>query len=406
MYRRTVGIATLVALIGFALAGCNGLQRLSREADNQFERGNFQEAFTHYRDACKRYTWVANVCFKWGLVAQRLKAYDDAKEAYQLTMRANPRIPSVYNNLGAIAWIQRDLVSAERYFRKAIELDPSNSVEAHNNLAMVLMKKGQTKLALDELRHAKNKWPKPQVMSTLQVNLGRAYFQLGKFRESLGEYLQALEIDPSNVHAHNNLSVIYAKMEQYQKARLHLTITRKLRPDDVAPYYNLGIVAFLEGKFKESVRSNKDALRRSPSYVRAYNNMAMAYYRLGDFKLASDALTESLRIDNRYGAAYNGLAVLAIARSQHREAIRLLARAIALTPKVATFHFNLGLTYFKTKEYSKALSAFERAHELDPEFPGVQENIRALRNLIDSKSGGSTLPYSSIRWRLGGGQVR
>ncbi|MCA9521763.1 MAG: tetratricopeptide repeat protein [Myxococcales bacterium] len=406
MYRQIVASAAALATIALLSSGCNGLQSARRDADLHYQRGQWSEALVRYRDACRKYSWVVSVCFKWGLVAQRLKRYDEAKEAYRLTLRANPRIPSVYNNLGAIAWIQRELSDAERHFRKAIELDPSNSVEAHNNLAMVLLRKGQTKLALEELVHAKNKWPKPQLMSTLQVNLGRAYFQLGKFRESLSEYLQALESDPNNVHAHNNLGVIYAKMQQFQNARLHLSITLKLRPDDVAPYYNLGIVAFLEGKYGQSVQSNKDALRHAPRYVRAYNNMAMAYYRLGDFKLANDALQESLRIDNRYGAAYNGLAVLAIARSRYGEAIRLLSKAIDLTPRVATFHFNLGLTYFKTKAYAKALSAFERAQELDPEFPGVQENIKALRNLIDNRSGGSLLPYPRIRWRLGGGQVR
>lgn len=398
--------AALFGAVTLILVGCNGFQALKRAADHHFERGEWEAARERYKEACTRYNWVATACFRWGLVAQQLKAYEEAKQAYRMTLLAQPRTPAAHNNLGAIAWIQRDLATAEQHFRRALELDRSNSIEARNNLGMVLLKRGKARHALELLENAKHKWPRPQVMSTLRTNLGRAYFQLGQYRESLSEYRQAIEIDPKNVHAHNNLGVIYAKLRRFHSARLHLVIVRKLRPDDGGSYYNLGIVAFLEGQYRESVRSNLDALKRAPRHLHAYNNVAMAYYRLGDFTRANGALVKSLRIDTRYGAAYNGLAVLAIARTDYKQAIRLLGKAIDLMPRVATFHFNLGLSHFKTRAYRKALTAFEQAHALDPKLPGVLENITALRTLIDTRSGGITLPHSSLRWRIGGGRMR
>lgn len=47
---------------------------------------------------------------------------------------------------------------------------------------------------------------------------GNIFFKLKKIQEAYGEYLQAIEIDPTHGNAYNNLANLYYMAKQYQKA--------------------------------------------------------------------------------------------------------------------------------------------------------------------------------------------
>jgi tetratricopeptide (TPR) repeat protein len=76
--------------------------------------------------------------------------------------------------MGLIIQREGDLAKAEKYYRMAIESNPKNLM-AHNNLGVVLMKKGEPDAAAEEFRASG--------LSLSFANLGILYKNEGKMKE-------------------------------------------------------------------------------------------------------------------------------------------------------------------------------------------------------------------------------
>jgi tetratricopeptide (TPR) repeat protein len=67
----------------------------------------------------------------------RAGRFDEALEAYQRAVRANDALGvDVYLKLGNLRFRRQDVAEAERYWARALELDPENAI-VRNNLAAV-----------------------------------------------------------------------------------------------------------------------------------------------------------------------------------------------------------------------------------------------------------------------------
>ena len=76
---------------------------------------------------------LAQLQKNFGDLLYRLGRYDDAFEAYQRAVKANPDIGSdVYLKLGNIRFRRRDRDEAVRCWERALELDPENAIVRTN----------------------------------------------------------------------------------------------------------------------------------------------------------------------------------------------------------------------------------------------------------------------------------
>ena len=92
------------------------------------------------------------------------------------------------------------------------------------------------------------------------VNLGVAYYELGKHQEEIESYKQAIEINPDYADAHYNLGYTYDEL----------------------------------GKYKDAIESYKQAIRIDPDYADAHYNLACSYSLLGDVNKALESLGRSI----------------------------------------------------------------------------------------------------------------
>jgi tetratricopeptide (TPR) repeat protein len=67
-----------------------------------------------------------------------------------------------------------------------------------------------------------------------QRGAGRKAARLTLLQQAKGRFEQVLEADPENVTAHYNLALVYAELDQPEKAGLHRQLHEKYRPDDHA----------------------------------------------------------------------------------------------------------------------------------------------------------------------------
>ncbi|XP_022258196.1 transmembrane and TPR repeat-containing protein CG4050-like [Limulus polyphemus] len=121
----------------------------------------------------------------------------------------------VYFTLGTLALENGNPASAERWFRKAIEMNPSDR-SALFNLALLLTKENRHPEALDFLKQLL-KHHSSHVKGLLL--LGDIYItQMKNLDEAETCYKKILQVDPNNVQGLHNLCVVYLHRGQLKQA--------------------------------------------------------------------------------------------------------------------------------------------------------------------------------------------
>lgn len=116
---------------------------------------------------------------------------DEAKDAYERALRADPKHADAHVNLGRMLHEEGAPAAAEQHYRAALESDPGHATAA--------------------------------------FDLGVALEDLGRIEEAIKAYKRALTLDPQNADAHYNLAGIYERRGEKQAALRHLKSYRAIQ---------------------------------------------------------------------------------------------------------------------------------------------------------------------------------
>jgi superkiller protein 3 len=149
-----------------------------------------------------------------------------AEEHYQAALAASPeQFPEAYYNYGVLLRNQGKFDEAEKVFRKAAALVPSNDA-AHNNLGYLLEREGKLSDAAAEYSKAIDANPASR---QAHFNLGRILVNRQEFPEAIDQFLQTLtpvdEDTPSYLYA---LGAAYGRAGDNAKALAYLQQAKEL----------------------------------------------------------------------------------------------------------------------------------------------------------------------------------
>jgi lipoprotein NlpI len=113
---------------------------------------------------------------------------------------------------------------------------------------------------------------------------------INELTEAMHDLEKAIELNPKNAEAHDDLGVIYAKQEQYGEAIKHFSST----------------------------------IRLDPSYQKGYHNLAMAYYLVKQDDLALDTVDKALALNpqDRNSVLLKAVILTALGKLQEAQALR------------------------------------------------------------------------------------
>ncbi len=190
------------------------------------------------------------------------KKYEIALEEFTLAANVDPSFGFAFNGLGLVnAALKRD-ADADRYFKRAIDLEPTNS-EAHNNYGNFLCSRGRYKDSIGEYLTA--------VENTLYATPAAAYTNAGICARRGGmdseaaTYLQqALALEPMSPTATHELALIQFK--QNKPAEAYATLKPSLEKRQTPKVLYLGIrLAQVLGKREEARMYQKMLFRNYPN---------------------------------------------------------------------------------------------------------------------------------------------
>jgi tetratricopeptide (TPR) repeat protein len=160
--------------------------------------------------------------------------YDDAVHAFGEVVRLRPDYADGYTNIGLtnISW--EKFGSARAALDTALKLSPGN-IRATYYYALVERRDGHNDAEIADLKKVVEAFPQSR---DARRELGVSYYEQDKPHEALEQFEALQAIDPDDLAAHYNLSLLYRRMGMKQKAEEQLTFLKLKKVDPGAPTYS------------------------------------------------------------------------------------------------------------------------------------------------------------------------
>lgn len=142
--------------------------------------------------------------------------------------------------------------------------------------------------------------------------LGCALQQSGKFAEAIGQFEEALRVDPDYAEAHGNWGNTLLQAGKLEEAMEQWEQAVRLQPNYPQAHYNLGLGLARQGKVQEAMKHWEDALRIKPDYAEAHYNLGIALEQAGRTREAIQHYEQALTFRPDYALAKTRLVQLRV----------------------------------------------------------------------------------------------
>jgi tetratricopeptide (TPR) repeat protein len=241
-----------------------GRYHLNRLTDDGFLKSleYFQQAIEKDSNFAVAYTGMAESYNALGdfNVLRPKEVYPKARTAALKALELDDMLAQAHTALAVVKFgYDWDWSGAEREFKRAIELNPSDS-EAREQYGFSLAFMGQFDEAIAEMRRAQELDPISLVKIT---GVGQVLLLARRYDESIEQCRRALEMDPNLGFAHWLLGVAYMYKGTYEPAIQELQKSIPLSGDSPDEPASLGLAYALSGKSGEARKIMEELKQRS-----------------------------------------------------------------------------------------------------------------------------------------------
>ena len=198
--------------------------------------------------------------------------------------------------------------------------------------------------------------------------------QADQFEQALEPLKRAVALQPNYFHAHNDLGVLYMKLNRLDEAALALQQAIKINGKIYIPQLNFGIVLNRQGKFKEAAEALTRLQNDHPGLAKIHAPLIEALIGSQQWEPAEAAITRALGVKELDLVDLKvKLGMVRLRQGKYAQAITVLSEAVAGEPDNALAHFNLGAALMFVGKLDEAESALSRAYAIKgAEMPGAQ----------------------------------
>jgi tetratricopeptide (TPR) repeat protein len=140
------------------------------------------------------------------------------KKLISVALEKNPNNADLVFNLGVISYTNKELADAEKYYLKAIEIDPKYG-NAYLNLA--ILKLDAEKILIDKMNKLGTSAPEMKKYDVLKKQREDVY------KSAIPYLKKVVELDPQNVEAIKTLIGVYNAIELFDEAKALKALLKK-----------------------------------------------------------------------------------------------------------------------------------------------------------------------------------
>jgi tetratricopeptide (TPR) repeat protein len=289
--------------------------------------------------------------------------------------------PSVANNFVGLATayqLQGNIDQAEKNYRRALQLEPTNQ------------------LAVDGIKAIEN--DKVQMELDLFLNRAIAFQKEGRYDESIDSYIKAVRLSPRNADIHYNVGTSFqAKKDWFQAEKAYrraleldpnhkeATLALKALTDDrketqVSEAFDKAIALQQQGLLAEAISIYLKVAEDKPTDDTLFYNLGTAYQGNGEFDKAKESFIRAATLkpeDQTYKDALDFVVnkkadqllekgVNAQTNGKYEDAIASYLELLKINSGRADIWYNLGIAYQSIAKPDEALNAYTKAFEINP----------------------------------------
>ena len=221
-------------------------------------------------------------------------------------------------------------------------------------------------------------------------NLGFALARLGRLEEAIACWERALRSNDQFLEVRENLAraletqgVAALQKGGVDEALPRLRRAAQLNPNDASNQYNLGLALLRKSSFDEAIAQFRKALALDPQDAQTHNDLGVALSLQRRFGEALAQFREAIAADSQFAQAQSNLAWLLatspeVTLRNGAEALRLAAKAVDLSHgNDARMLDALAAAYAETGRFQDAVETAQRALNLaaQPLVPAVKARI-------------------------------
>lgn len=207
-----------------------------------------------------------------------------------------------------------------------------------------------------------------------------------QIKAKIEELTEVVEKNPDSAEAHLNLGNAYWKLGRPGMPLKHYLIAIKLKPNYAEAYYNLGNVYFVQGEYEQAIGAYKKAVQLRPNFADAYNGLGNALIDAKRYVEAAENYKTAMTINPSHSEAVYNLCVANLYSAKYSQAISSCKKAFELTKNPRAVN-NLGNAYFRQGKLDDALLSYEKALNLKPDLAEAHFNVAAIKILQGDRQG-------------------
>ena len=206
-------------------------------------------------------------------------------------------------------------------------------------------------------------------------NLGEAHDKLGNYDQAIGEFKEALKINPKYFFGLNNLGNIYGKQGKYEEAISYFQKALHQKSDYSPAYYNIARAYHLIGKKQEAAESYRKAIQFNPYFEQAFYNLAYLSMELSGFDEAIENFNKFIKMQPNHSRAHFGLGNALMVKGQLDLAMLEYRLSGKLDPTFAFPYMNMANIQMQTKNIPAALENYQKALKINPDLSAIHLSL-------------------------------
>ncbi len=209
--------------------------------------------------------------------------------------------------------------------------------------------------------------PKSNFIHLAYYGKGLPLATQGKYQESITALEQAVKLKPGFVAAWNNLSVVYRKLKQPEKALVAINKAIKLQPKNPNLYNQKCVVLNSLERYTEAEVAINKAIEIAPRAA-FYINRGNLYQEHKKWELALSSYDKAIQVNPNDANTYHNRGVLYQEHKKWELALADYNKTIQINPNNANSYYNRGVIYYKHKKWELALADYNKAIQINPNY--------------------------------------
>jgi len=170
---------------------------------------------------------------------------------------------------------------------------------------------------------------------TANNNLGSIYLTAGRYQESIPLFKKAMELNPNFKYAYLNIARAYVQLKKYDSATMNFNKLLGFEPDNADVHSEAGTAYFMAAKYDSAEYHYKIVLKLKPDDANTINNLGAIALNTQKYAQAVDIFKKAMALNPNYINAYSNLAKAYYFSGQYPAAIDIINKEIQLDQKNA-----------------------------------------------------------------------